>query len=201
MATSDAASFDDLMGRLRAGEDAAAAQLYSRCADRLVGLAGSRLDSTIRQKVGPLDVVQSAMKSFFVRNAAGQFEIRDWESLWTLLTVITVRKCVRQARRFRCARRDVRREAALRPASDHSKPRWELASADPTPSQAAVRAETLEQLMTALEPRDRQILGLRLQGYTVREISERVGYAERTVHRVLTHVRSHLEAMRNASDE
>ena len=195
---SEATTFDDLMARLRAGEDAAAAEVFGRCADRLMGLARSRLDSAIRQKVGPEDVVQSAMRSFFVRNVAGQFDIRDWHSLWMLLMVITVRKCVKQARRFQCERRDVRREVS---APLKSGARWELVSGDPTPVEAAVLAETVEQLMTALEPRDRHILSLSLQGYEVRRISEQVGYAERTVRRVLGHIRGHLQAMRSAVDE
>ena len=195
---SEATTFDDLMARLRAGEDAAAAEVFGRCADRLMGLARSRLDSAIRQKVGPEDVVQSAMRSFFVRNVAGQFDIRDWHSLWMLLMVITVRKCVKQARRFRCDRRNVRREVPVPPTPEA---RWELASGDPTPVEAAVLAETVKQLMTALEPRDQQIFSLSLEGHEVRRISEQVGYAERTVRRVLGHVRGHLEAMLRAVDE
>ncbi len=105
-------SFDDLMARLRAGDQAAASQLFHRFACRLIGLARGRLDALVRQKVDPEDVVQSVFKSFFLRHASGQWDLGGWDGLWALLTVLTVRKCGRHAVHYRAGRRDVRREAS-----------------------------------------------------------------------------------------
>ena len=41
---------------------------------------------------------------------------------------------------------------------------------EPTPLEAAVLAETVEQMMRGLEPDDRTIIELSLQGYTAAEI-------------------------------
>src|SRR5438067_1701243 len=108
MSTDD--SFTEIMNRLRAGDESAAAQVCRRFTNRLIGLARVHLDSRIRQKVDPEDVLQSVYKSFFLRHAQGQFDFHGWEGLWSLLTVITVRKCGRWTRLFHTARRNVRDE-------------------------------------------------------------------------------------------
>jgi RNA polymerase sigma-70 factor (ECF subfamily) len=52
---------------------------------------------------------------------------------------------------------------------------------EPTPLEAAVLSETVGQLLAGLDEEERPVLELSLQGYTTREISERLGRAERTV--------------------
>ena len=51
--------------------------------------------------------------------------------------------------------------------------------------------------MQGLEARDREILTLHLQGYTMIEISGRINRAQRTVRRVLERVRRRLERLRS----
>jgi DNA-binding NarL/FixJ family response regulator len=51
--------------------------------------------------------------------------------------------------------------------------------------------ETLRELMARLDPADQQILALKLQGYTVKEIAAEAGKSERTVFRVLDDIRDH----------
>jgi RNA polymerase sigma-70 factor (ECF subfamily) len=190
----DGGSFDQLMAGLRDRDGDAARQLFNRFAGRLVGLARARLDRVLRAKVGPDDVVQSVFKSFFRGQADGRFDVQDWDALWSLLVVITARKCGRQLRYFRRAGRDVAREAAPA-AADGSAPGWEALARDPSPEEAAVLAETLERLMRGLTERERQVLELRLQGYTVPEISSRVGRTEYTVQGILKRVRQRLEPL------
>jgi RNA polymerase sigma-70 factor (ECF subfamily) len=189
-------SFDDLMARLKAGDPDAAAQVFQRFGQRLIALARSRLDRHIGPKVDPEDVLQSVFQSFFTRHVDGQFELEDWNGMWGLLTVITIRKCRRQYERFQTDRRDVRREIQ----TPFTASKWgvdcQAVARDPTPSEAAILAETVEQLMLHLEERERNMLALRLQGYKIPEISERVGRTERTVRRVLDRVKRQLERMR-----
>ena len=192
---SDEGSFDRLMAGLRGRDGEAARQLFNRFAGRLIGLARARLDQRVRAKVGPEDVVQSAFKSFFRCQADGQFDVQSWDALWSLLVVITARKCGRQLRRFHGAGRDVRREVPAPASSDDSAPGWEALARDPSPEEAAVLAETLERLMGGLKERERQVLELRLQGYTVPEISSRVGRTEFTVQGILKRVRRRLEPL------
>jgi RNA polymerase sigma-70 factor (ECF subfamily) len=185
-------SFEELMQRLRAGDEDAAAEVFHRYAQRLIGLARTRLDHLVRQKMDPEEVVQSVYKSFFVRFADGQYDLKTWDSLWALLTRITVRKCGHRIEYFRAACRDVRHEAAP-PAADDSTSSWEAIARDPTPAEAAMLADTVEQLMRLLDGRDRDIVSLTLQGLPSPAVSAQVGCSERTVRRVLDQVKKWLQ--------
>jgi RNA polymerase sigma-70 factor (ECF subfamily) len=187
-------SFDDLMTRLRQGHNDAATQVFGRFASRLLALARSRLGPQIRRKEDPEDVLQSVFRSFFHRNAEGEFgEFDSWDNLWAMLVVMTVRKCGRHIDYFRAACRDVDREESPA-ASDSYDANRSPSADDPLPSEAAMLTETVEQLMNSLQGRHRQILMLSLQGYAPAEISSQVGCTERTVYRVLETVKEWLEA-------
>jgi RNA polymerase sigma-70 factor (ECF subfamily) len=174
------------MVRLQIGDDEAAQRVFERFGQRLIALARSRLDGRVRQKVDPEDVIQSVWKSFFLRQAQGQFDLRDWDSLWTILTLITVRKCGRWREHFQAGMRDVAVEVRA----------WEVLDREPSPEEAAVLTETVEQVMRGLEGPQRDVVLLSLQGHTVAEVSTAVGRTRRTVQRVLREVRQRLEQLR-----
>src|SRR5262245_50635962 len=108
----DENSFAGLMERLRWGEDAAAREVFQRFARRLIALARRKFDHQLAHRVDPEDVVQSAFKSFFLRHREGKFQFGDWNGLWSLLTLITIRKCVDRVEYHRAERRDVGREVS-----------------------------------------------------------------------------------------
>lgn len=189
----DDPSFAQLMDRLRDGEDSAAREVFSRYARRLVGLARSRLDERLAGKVDPEDVVQSAYKSFFVRQRAGELEVGNWQGLWGLLTLITIRKVADRAAYYQAGKRDLARELPPPSGSDQA-PAWQLAIAhEPGPEEAAVLAETVEELMRELDGDERPVLELSLQGFSAAEISEQLGRAERSVRRLRERIRKRLE--------
>jgi RNA polymerase sigma-70 factor (ECF subfamily) len=192
-------SFEGLMDRLRRGDDDAASEIFNRFARRLIGLARSRLNERLRQKMDPEDVMQSVFKSFFRVQADGKLDLANWDSLWALLTVITLRKCGHRVEYYRAACRRVDREVTPRPSSDESTASFQAIARDPSPSDAAMLAETVEQVLRELEPREQEIVSLSLQGYGVAEIGQQVGRTERTVHRVLKRVRERLEKMQAAA--
>jgi RNA polymerase sigma-70 factor (ECF subfamily) len=193
MAATD--SFTDVMARLRAGDEAAAHEIFQRFVGKLVQLARRQFDAVLRGKLDPEDVVQSAYKSFFLRQGAGKLEVHDWGNLWGLLTVITLRKCLDRVQYHRAERRDVQREAAARPGTAGTEPWWEAVARDPAPEEAAVLAETVEQLQGSLDETEQPVLQMSLQGYTTQEISERLGLAERSVRRLRERLRKRLERM------
>jgi RNA polymerase sigma-70 factor (ECF subfamily) len=183
-----------LMTRLRAGDDAAAVQVFDRFAQQIIFLARRQLHEVLRRKIDPEDVLQSVLKSFFVRCRDGQFQIANWDNLWGVLMVMTVRKCNRAIGFFQAERRDVRRETALAAGGSTVLP-MPLPAATPTPEEAAILTELLERLMRSLSANDREILTLHLQGHTSAEIGERLGRAMRTIRRSLDRIRHRLEAM------
>jgi RNA polymerase sigma-70 factor (ECF subfamily) len=186
-------SCGDVMARLRAGDQAAAREIFQRFVDRLIGLARHQLNVALRRKVDPEDVVQSAYKSFFFRYGAGKLEVHGWGSLWGLLTMITLRKCLDRIDYYQTERRDVRREAGAQPGENGTPPWWEAIARDPTPDEAAILAETVENMLRGLDKDEQPILEMSLQGYTTQEISDRLGRAERSVRRVRERVRKQLE--------
>src|SRR4051794_9936267 len=178
----DTANFGRLMERLRSGDDAAAREVFDRFSRRLVGLARGRFDRRLAHRVDPEDVVQSAFRSFFTRQRDGTIRVGDWNGLWSLLTLITLRKCVDRVDYFRAGRRDVRREAS---AGAGEEPPWQFTlDREPRPEEAAALAETVENLFRTVGDEDRPILELSLQGYTAAEIALRLRRALRSVQRL-----------------
>jgi RNA polymerase sigma-70 factor (ECF subfamily) len=191
-------SFDGLMRRLRSGEDTAAQELFERFARQMIALTRRHLDQLLARKVDPEDVVQSAYKSFFVRHREGKVTVENWNSLWKLLTLITLRKCADRAEYFRAGRRNAAREAGAPDDSGHADPWVAALDREPRPEEAAILAETVERLFRDVDPHERPILELSLQGYTVPEISAQLGRAERSVRRLRERIRKRLERMQEA---
>jgi RNA polymerase sigma-70 factor (ECF subfamily) len=190
-------SFPDFLARLHGGDDAAARELFGRFAHQLIALALRHIDAGLRHKVDPEDIVQSVYKSFFVRYGAGNLDVVNWNSLWGLLTLITMRKCAERAAYHRAECRDAARDVSP-PLEEEAAPWLEPLGREPTPLEAAVLSETVEQLFAGLDEDERPILELSLQGYTTREISEQLGRAERTVRLLREGVRHRLERMQRS---
>jgi RNA polymerase sigma-70 factor (ECF subfamily) len=185
-------SFSLTIARLRAGDDAAARAVFRRFAERLIGVAHHHIAGRLRHRIDPEDVVQSAFKSFFVRQQADTLEVRDWDSLWGLLALITVRKCVKRVEHEQAQCRDARREVHL--PGGASAPDRSLMDREPSPEEAVMLAEVVEELLGEFDAADRAVIELSLQGCGTLEVSERLGRAERTVRRLRERARSLLQA-------
>src|SRR5262245_45513855 len=190
-------SFDDLLDRLRRRDDDAATHVFQRYAGRLLAVARGRLNPVLRQKTDPEDVLQSAFRTFFHHVADGDYELIDWESLWGLLVVITLRKCHRQGRHYLGAGRDVRKEQTTPLPAESSGADLSVIARDPGPEEAAILTETLEELLRGLDERDCRILQLRLQGHTAAEVGDLLGYTQFTVEAVLKKIRKRWSKMRD----
>lgn len=184
-------SFSSCMGRLQSGEGAAAQEVFDRFARRLIALAGRQFGGRLAGRIDAEDMVQSAFKSFFVRHRKGTLQLGDWDDVWSLLAIITLRKCVDQVDYLRAQRRDVRREVS---ASENGTPAWQLAlDREPRPEEAVALSEALERLFKGISDDDRPILELSLQGYTAVEIGLRLGRALRSVQRLREQIRKRIE--------
>jgi len=190
-------SFAEFLERLHGKDDAAAQELFARFAHQLIALAQRHIGAELRHKVDAEDIVQSTYKSFFCRYGDGSLEVVNWNSLWGLLTLITVRKCAERAAYHRAERRNAAREVSM---ATHPAAYWQdPLDREPTPQEAAMLNETLHQLLADLDEEDRPVLDLSLQGYSTREISERLGRAERTVRLLREGIRHRLERMQSES--
>jgi DNA-directed RNA polymerase specialized sigma24 family protein len=197
MAVHDDGSVTCWIGDLKAGGDSAAQHLWERYFHRLVHLARARL-RTARRAGAVEDEEDAALSAFdsFCRGAAlGRFpQVADRDDLWRLLVVITVRKVLGQLHRQAAQKRGGGRlagESALiaADAAEICGFDW-VAGDEPSPELAAIVAEEYRRLRDGLKSEGlRQVLDLRLEGYTREEIAERLGCAERAVKRKLELIR------------
>ena len=179
--------------RWQGGDQQAAEELFLRYAERLVALARSRLSAKLSRHLDPEDVVQSAYRSFFSGARNGRFVLRQSGDLWRLLVAITLHKLRHKVERHTAGKRSLNRE--LQQDKDSFTLADEVLAREPTPAEAAALADTLEHVLRDLEPRQRHMVEMRLQGYQLEEIAKSVRRSERTVRRVLEQIKQALAHM------
>src|SRR3954469_24678427 len=109
----DRSEFQDLIRRVRAGDDAAATELVRIYEPAIRRAARVRLgDSRLRRLFDSMDICQSVLASFFVRAAMGQYELDQPDQLLKLLTRMATNKLANQAHHHRARCRDYRRDVA-----------------------------------------------------------------------------------------
>ena len=180
--------------RLKAGDSAAAEQIWERYFRRLVELARRRLQGAPRAAADEEDVALSAFDNFCRSVEAGRFpRLDDREDLWQLLVVLTDRKACDLANRERRQRRGggkVRDEAALGEGDSAGPPLTQLASPEPGPEFVARAADECRRLLELLGDDDLRRAALRkLERYSVEEIAAECGRVPRTVKRWLRLIR------------
>jgi DNA-directed RNA polymerase specialized sigma24 family protein len=194
--TSAPGSVTALVERVKAGDHEAVRLLWQRYYPRLVGLARKRLRSAPRRVADEEDAALSAFDSFCRRAEQGQFpDLKDRDSLWALLVVLTARKAadlVKHLHREKRGGGKVDGDSAFRPAGGDSSGGGfdDLEGDDPTPEEAAILAEEVEDLLGRLrDPALRQVAVWKLEGSTNAEIAERQGCSLPTVERRLAIIR------------
>ncbi|MGP0068143.1 MAG: RNA polymerase sigma factor [Isosphaeraceae bacterium] len=184
--------FDELMRQVRAGDEAAETALFRRYVRRLIALTVRQFDESLRDRADVELVVLSACKSFFLRNRHGEFQVEDGDELWSVLAMITLRKCADRLKYLRAARRDAGRDVEW--PSDHDDDLY-LLDQSPAPDDEAMLTDLIEQLRQAMSPDDRPIVEHLLIGYTAEEIAERLDCSERTVRRVRQRAKVRLQRL------
>lgn len=193
-------SFNELLERLRRGDDPAVTEMYERFAQRLVGVARRRLDERLRTKVDPDDVINSVFRTVFVRLQAGQFRLDDWGGLWGLLVTVTLRKCGRWRDHYLTEGRDVRREQGKQ-AGEGEAPAERPDLDAPGPSEALEMEEALLRALEGLDAQQREIVRLTLEGHEINDVCEAVGCKYHRAWRTLKFVGERLERMRDEAME
>lgn len=177
-----------ILSLFRAGDEQAARKLYDRYVDRLVALASRRISQRLASRVDPEDVVQSVFRSFFGRVKKGQFRIADQDDLCKLLMRITVHKTLRQIAFHKAAKRN----PSLESGQDDSALGGikNVFSHEPSPEAEVAFLDQLEHFFAQLRPEERQILEMRLQGYSNEDIARKLGIYDRKIRRVIERVRA-----------
>jgi RNA polymerase sigma-70 factor (ECF subfamily) len=165
---SDPAPFAAFLRRVRAGDAAAAADLVRhyepviRCEARL-----RMTDPRLGRLFDSLDICQSVLASFFVRAAAGQFDLDQPKDLVRLLVRMAHNKVVSQARRQHARAADHERADV----SDLDR----IGAAGPTPSRLAAGRDLLTEVHRRLTAEERQVADLRGQGRAWPDVAAELG--------------------------
>jgi RNA polymerase sigma-70 factor (ECF subfamily) len=163
--------FAEFLSRLRRGDSRAADELVREYESAVRVVIRARLtDPALKRVFDSADFCQSVFKSFFVRAAAGEFDLHDPGQLIGLLASMARNKLAGQVRFQHRQRRDARQVAAdgaeLLPAVEGS---------DPTPSREVAAREQLEALYARLTDEERLLAQRRGVGHTWVEIAAELG--------------------------
>jgi RNA polymerase sigma-70 factor (ECF subfamily) len=149
---SDELDFRDLIRRVRAGDEAAILELLRQYEPEIKRLIRVRMtDPRLRRTTDSMDVCQSVLANFFVRVAAGQFDLDDPAQLRQLLLRMTQNKIQDHIRRQQAERRDVRRQDAGAEALG------EVPGQEATPSHIIANRELLREVRRRLTAEERYL--------------------------------------------
>lgn len=174
----------ELLGRVRGGDAAAAEELVRTYEPELRRAIRVRLtDARLRRLVDSIDICQSVLAGFFVRTAAGQYDIQTPEELLKLLVTMARNRVIDWARRSQADRRDGRRDVSIEGDDGQQ---MQFASNQPGPVSVLVSRELLEQVRSRLAPEELKLMEQRAEGLDWNEIAAQTGDQANAVRMRLT---------------
>lgn len=184
--------FAALIARARDGDLEAFSTIATTYQSDLRIAARVHLGPALRPYLDSLDLVQSVHKSLMIGLRHDKYQIESPRSLLALALTMIRRKVARQWRRHRRQIRTNHESMVDVLATLHSD------GARPD-SQAALHDLTTR-IWDELDPMDRQLLELRLDGYTHLEAAEQLGTTAEALRIRLYRIRKHLEQSKILSD-
>lgn len=198
------------------GSDSAAFELDKLFRQRLCSLVDREMNRIFQKRNDPEDVVQSVLKSFYLRAADGRFELKDRNSIWALLESVARNKLRKQIAADRAGKRDVYLElndpedvfSSLE--TDAEAHTYLLAEAiehalksSGSPVQEIFQlqlydysiGEIVELVMDGLPVSYAEIFHLALQGYSKTEIAEEFGIGREAVRYKLQRIQARLREL------
>jgi RNA polymerase sigma factor (sigma-70 family) len=166
-------SFRDLIRRVRAGDEQAAAELVRQYEPEIRREVRLRLtDPGLRRVIDSVDICQSVLGNFFARAALGQFDLGEPRQLLALLVKMARNRLTDWARRQTAERRNQCRELPLDGSTLRGQ---EPCAVDPSPSQVVAGKELLEQVRVRMSDEERSIAERRVAGSDWAEIAAELG--------------------------
>lgn len=163
--------FRDLIKRVREGDEAAAADLVRMYEPEIRRAVRVRhTDPALRRTLDSMDITQSVLANFFVRVAAGQFELDHPEQLLRLLVTMARNRLFDQVRRQQAVRRTNKR---LAPGGQEQLD--QVADRQESPSQQVALKELLHKLRESLTEQERQLAEQRAAGREWSDIAAETG--------------------------
>lgn len=161
--------FHYLIRRVRKGDAAAARELVDRYGPQIRRVARFELrDARLRRLVDSEDVWQSVAAAFFLRAAAGEFDLDSPRDLLRLLSAMARNRARRHAEHEGAAKRDFRRVESL------NRDDFDVAARGQTPSSVASHREIRVRFLQRLSIHERLIADFRAEGLAWPEIADRM---------------------------
>jgi RNA polymerase sigma factor (sigma-70 family) len=164
--------FAALMARVRLDDNQALATLISLYEPEVRRAAQVILGKALRSALDPNDLVQSVHLQVILGLKQQKFVIGSPEQLRSLAATLLRNRFIQHWRRHRC---QSRHHTSLAMSSSPDDGRTPTGLRELDPARAAEYKDLLEHLYRHLRAEDRQLIGLRLQGYRTREIAAELG--------------------------
>jgi len=166
------AEINELLGRASAGDESAIAEIIQRFEPEIRLIARRQLSAPLRPYVDSMDLVQAVHEDLLVGLREGKFEFASKGHLFALATLLVRRKSARLWRKHRRQQR----QSGMRPAPD--------GLADVILSQQASEdhefdvstRDEIQHVLDQLEPDERELIALRLEGYSTADVARQLGW-------------------------
>ena len=161
--------FDLLLIAARSGDSEALEKLVAQYEPELRIVARMRLGAALRPHLDSIDLVQSVHRSLLVGLRADRFDISSPEKLIALALTIVRRKV---AKHWRHLKRQQRLSGVDDGCSDDLVDTLlALQSSEPTVSESSGIREHLQRLMLELDPIERQLIAMRIDGFSTIDVA------------------------------
>ena len=187
-------SVTDWITQLRNGHSSACDKLWPFYLQRLTSLICQKLETSRTEVSDEEDVLIDTCEVCFRKIKEGNYpNISSRHDLWRLLTKIATRKSIDQIRRsrkgvdrLRLDSTHVTNNSGIGTEYNHID---NLPGAEPTPEFAAMVADESRHRLNQLPTKMVSVVKLRLQGFTLKQITEKTDVSLPTVQRYLSYVR------------
>ncbi len=171
------ASFEVLLAAARAGDGAAMEQLTRQYEPELRIVARLRLGPALRPYLDSVDLVQSVHRSLMMGLRDNRFDIATPQNLLALALTIVRRKAARHWRHLQ------RQKRLADGATTHDESGQQdvletllaLKSTDSSSQAEADLRDQLSQWMSQLDAVEKQLIALRIEGYSTVEVAQTLG--------------------------
>lgn len=166
----EAVSFQEFVGRIRAGDQEAAVELvklYEPVIRREIRMQNE--SQRFNRVFDSMDICQSVLASFFWRSAAGQYDLEAPANLEKLLVRMAKNKFASATRALLRRRRDSRRAEASDVALSS------IVDPLPTPVEVVAGQDMLIAFRRCLTKEESRVADLRSQGWSWTEIADALG--------------------------
>lgn len=162
-------NLDDLLARIRDGDDSALAEVLQRYETQLRLAARVLLGPQLRTQLDSLDLVQSVHRVLLPGLRKGKYDVTTLDKLLALARTVVRRKVIRNWRRMN---REQATETAKTADQERTSSVGSPHTGDPFP---IVALNDLQQhILSGLSGSERELIELRIQGYSTVEIAEQL---------------------------